>query len=153
MEKNNVYVIGIILAVVIGGGSFFAGTKYGASSAATSKAALSAQRGAGGGAGRRGGMAGGAGAGFVSGKILSKDATSLTVQLQDNSSKIVYFSSSTSVGRMTTGTVDDLSVGTNVTVTGDATLDGIVTAKTIQVRPEHPAGAQNSAPNQPPAQQ
>jgi transcription elongation GreA/GreB family factor len=48
---------------------------------------------------------------FVGGEILSKDATSLTLKMQDGSTKIVLISPSTQVMKNTEGTADDLVVG------------------------------------------
>lgn len=76
------------------------------------------------------------GAGFVSGDILSKDETTVTVKLQDGGSRIVLYSPSTQIGRFVTSTdMSELVVGARVTITGSTNADGSVTAQTIQIRP------------------
>jgi hypothetical protein len=85
----------------------------------------------GGATGARGGMMGG----MTSGEIVSKDDTSVTIKLTDGGSKVVFLSTSTTIGTMSTGSLDDLSTGTNVIVVGSTNADGSVTASTIQIRP------------------
>ena len=75
------------------------------------------------------------GGGFHAGEIVSKDAAGLTLKLMDGGSKIVIFTSSTHIGKMSDGTIDDLKTGTNVMVNGIVNTDGSVTATNIQLRP------------------
>jgi hypothetical protein len=53
--------------------------------------------------------------------------------------------SSTPVTKQASGTQDDLSVGTQVAVTGSSNSDGSMTANTVQIRP---AGAGAPMPRQ-----
>jgi hypothetical protein len=83
-----------------------------------------------------GGFAGGrVGAGFVTGQIISADSQSITVKQQDGSTKVVYFSGSTTIDKTVTGVATDLLVGQEVTTNGTANSDGSIAAQTIQLRP------------------
>jgi len=75
-----------------------------------------------------------AGSNFVSGQIISKDNNSLTVKMPDGSSKIVFYSASTTVSKMTAGSVNDMAVGSQIMVSGRQNSDGSYTAQTIQTR-------------------
>jgi hypothetical protein len=135
----------VVGALVIGGGSFYGGMQYSNQSRASLRGQFAAQGAGRGGVAGAGGRFGGAGGGFVAGTILSKDATSITLQLGGpnasstnngaTGSKIVLVNGSTEIGKFTTGTAGDLSVGDQVTVQGSANSDGSVTAQMIQIRP------------------
>ena len=139
-NKKVVYiVIGIIVVFAIG---FWGGDMYGKGQAAATRANKFA--GAGGASGQYGGARGGRGGaagGFVTGTILSKDATSITVQLATGGSKIVFLSDSSTIGKSVTGTADDLTAGEQVMVSGAPNSDGSVTATSVQIRPAAPTTA------------
>lgn len=124
--------------MAVGGGAFYGGLQYAKASGPTARAAggrmgTFAQR-TGGPIGAPGGQVRVFGGG-TTGEILSKDDASMTLKLMDGGSKIVFFSASTTVGKMTSGTLEDLTQGTNVIVMGNANSDGSVTASQIQIRP------------------
>lgn len=156
IQMKKMWPVVIAIVVVVGAGAFYGGMRYGKTSALNNltpqQAAQAFQRGggfaggapgdggfpgaAGAGAGRRNGAAGG----FVNGEVVSKDAQSVTVKLADGSTKIVFYSASTTVSKSAAGTADDLTAGTGVIVTGTTNADGSVTATRIQLRaPGEPA--------------
>jgi hypothetical protein len=73
--------------------------------------------------------------GAVIGDVVSVDADSLTVKLQDGSSKIVNLSKSTTYSKTDTGSKDDIKTGTKVAAIGSTNSDGSVTAQNIQLNP------------------
>jgi len=136
----------IVVIIVVGVGSFYCGLKYG-----QSKRSFEGNFGNWPGAsnGQNAAMTGrriGQGGGFINGDIMSQDDKSMTVKLRDGGSKIVLFSSSTEIGRFSSGTLSDLQVNDNVMVTGKTNTDGSLTAQSIQIRPTMPT------PPQPPQQ-
>ena len=142
--KHSEKIIPIIAAVIIAGGlGFYGGTKYGGQN----KVASMMNGGPGGqgfAGGQRGVAAGGrsmAGGGFTGGEILAKDAESITVKMRDGGSKIILLAPSTQVLKSTSGSVNDLTVGEQVTVTGTANPDGSISGQFLQIRPAMPAGA------------
>lgn len=142
MSKKYV-VVSLLVALIVGGIGFYGGFAYAQSAEKASAATRSAQfrgMGSAGGFGGRNGQNGG----IVSGSIVKKDATSLTVQLRDNSSKVVLISGSTKVGKFVDGTMDDVTNGVNVMITGTTNSDGSVTASMVQIRPADAVPPQGS---------
>ena len=131
----------VVAVIVVGGICFYVGTKVGESSAVSARQAGSQSFRTGGGLG--GGRTGGGiqSGSFTGGSIISKDDKSMTVSLQNGSSKIVLFSTSTSVMKTAQGTLNDLAAGEEVTVMGGANSDGSITAQSVQIRPNQPAPA------------
>ena len=146
MMNNNIIAPVLIVALVVGGGAFYGGMKYAQAHPVTGSGMMEGGRafrtGAGGpgagGAGNQFGQGrgmGGAASGFVMGEVVSRDATSLTLKIRDGGSKIVLYSTSTRIGKMTEGAMSDLTPGTEVTVMGTNNQDGSVTASQLQIRP------------------
>ena len=79
-----------------------------------------------GGAGRTGGV--------TSGEVILKDDKSVTVKLSNGGSKIIFFSPTTEVVKSVKGLSEDLIVGEEIIVTGEANADGSLNAKSIQIR-------------------
>lgn len=129
-DKMKISIVAIILIAI----SFYSGMKFDQSQSASVRNAF-IQRGA----GARGDFAGAQGSmrgngGFISGEVLSIDATSITIKLKDGGSKIIFVSNSTSILKSDAGTLADISIGKQVTITGSANPDGSVTAQSIQFR-------------------
>lgn len=129
--KNNIIVSILVTLVVSGGVGFYAGMKY-TSSSSISAGAEGGQFQRGGGQGRGGRAAGG----MTSGEILSRDSTSLTIQMRDGGSRIVFLSNNTQVLKAAPGTTTDLMSGEQITAIGGGNADGSMTAQTIQIRPK-----------------
>ncbi len=153
MQKKNITNLAIL--IIVAGGMFYGGMLYGTNktTGATTQSRQGQSRGNGGGNGADntgGGVGGGqrgqrgpggmGGGGFSNGQIISKDDTSITIKTRDGSSKIVYYSGSTAVGKADVGTASDLSVGENVMISGNSNADGSIAADNIQIRPSQPAG-------------
>lgn len=129
---KNVKLIGVVLIIVALGGGFFAGMKYQQSQSPAGRGGNFQ--------GARNGTFGqrGAAAGFrpVNGEIISMDDKSITVKLQDGSSKIVLLSETTSLSKSTNGSKSDLKTGEKVAVFGTENSDGSVTARNVQLNPQ-----------------
>ena len=121
----------IITIVLIGGLSFYGGTKY-TSSTGTDNGRNPRNFQGGQQSGRRGGM--GNTGNLTTGKILTKDDKSITVELQNGGSRIVFFSGTTQISKSAEGTFTDLEIGKNILITGKMNTDGSMTAEMIQLR-------------------
>lgn len=141
--KNKKIVGMIVIVLLVAGLSFLGGMKYGSSKSSanqlTSRQSQFGQNGFNQNVGGRTGQGmrngGGFGEGVVSGEILSKDATSMTVSLRSGGSKIVLYSPTTKVEKTVDGTIADVIAGKSVMITGTANPDGSVSASSIQIRP------------------
>ena len=123
-------IAGIIGLVIAAGGGFYGGILYAKGQAPARGQFMSGQF-----TGPNGARRAQSGGGFAAGEIITRDATSVTIKMQDGSTKIVLVSPSTQVTKSASGTLDDLSQGTNVVVTGTGNSDGSVTAESVQIRP------------------
>jgi hypothetical protein len=143
MDKKIKIATIIVLAILVGGGSFYGGMKFEQSQSANKRADFA-------GGNFQGVRTNGnnTGSGMTSGSIISKDDKSITLQLPNNAgSKIIFYSDSTEISKFSKGLIDDLNTGDNIMVSGKSNTDGSITAQTIQMRPTDLG--QN---NQPPAQ-
>ena len=144
--KNNVAVIALVAILVGGGIGFFAGTQY-----------QKNQRGQAGQFGNGQFARGGSGANGArfrngngaAGTILSVDSNSITVKLQDGSSKIVLLTGSTNINKAAQAAVSDLTAGERVAAFGTTNSDGSITATNVQINPEMrgPGGPSGAAPS------
>ena len=125
-----------IIALVIGGGSFFAGTAYQKSKTPSfddmnKESVMGRNESSDHQDGFRGGMMGQSMP--VAGEIIAKDEESITIKLQDGGSKIVFVSAETSVHKTEEGNMNDLSTEAQVMVFGSENNDGSFTASNIQI--------------------
>ena len=135
-----------IVLIVIGGGAFYGGMKYGESKSPLGDFSrqgfqnLSEEerqqlfQGNVGGTIQKG-VERGTGASFLNGEVIDKDEQSLTLKTMDGSSRIIFFSGSTEISKTTEGSTDDIEIGRQIMVTGEQNSDGSYTAKTIQLSP------------------
>ena len=133
--KNSMIAV-IVIAVILIIGAYYMGVQHGKSAAKTVAS------------GYAGGMRNGGtrGAGIVNGSVLSIDGSTMTIQGRDGSSKIVLYSGSTQFMKTTSGTSTDVVVGSQVMVAGKTNSDGSITASTVSLRPNMPAGAAGGMP-------
>jgi len=128
----------LILVIVFAAAGFYGGMMYQKSQRSSFSFAGGAAGGRFGGAGGAGGFAGRGGAGGagmmpVRGQIVSTANGSITVKMQDGSSKIVNLTNQTKVNKTTSGSDSDLTTGTTVTAIGTSNSDGSVTAQDVMV--------------------
>ena len=123
-----------VLALAIGfsGGSIYQKSKTPVRQIGTFQMGANGTRTAGTGANRATGANTARGGAPVSGTITSMDATSITVQSSDGSSKIVLLSDQTKINKTTDGTTADLKQGQQVMVIG-STTNGAITAESISL--------------------
>jgi len=120
----------IVGVLVISGGLFFGGYQVGKTAGGPGGRQLGGPNGLVG--GTRGNNSGSS---FVSGEVISKDDTSVTVKLADGGSQIIFLSDSTQITKSASGVIDDLVAGTNISANGSENTDGSISAKTVQIRP------------------
>lgn len=130
--KNKNLIVTILFLVIVAGGAFFGGMKYQQSKQSARFRQFAGEAGPN---GQRGGVVNQAGFRPVAGEIISSDSNSITVKLQDGSSKIVLLNDKTSINKAADATKDDLKVGETVSVFGQQNSDGSVTAQNIQLNP------------------
>jgi uncharacterized protein YneF (UPF0154 family) len=140
MKKNLILIL--IVLIIVGAGGFFGGMKYGESQALKNLTPekmreIFQQRG-----GQlftqNQGQRQRTGQNFVLGQVISKDEKSLTIKLADGSTKIVFLSQSTQITKATEGSIEDIEIGKEVSVSGTQNEDGSLTARTIQISPRLP---------------
>ena len=129
---KNLIGIGIVAILAVGGGMFFAGMKYGESKTPSPTTGMASGAGY---ARFRNGARSGQNGGGASGTILSMDSQSITVKMRSGGSKTIYYSGSTKVGKIDSGTASDLKTGDQVVVSGTGNSDGSIAAQNIEIMP------------------
>ncbi|KKR43127.1 MAG: hypothetical protein UT79_C0009G0001 [Candidatus Moranbacteria bacterium GW2011_GWC2_40_12] len=135
---RNKYIVLAVIAVVGLGVGFFGGMRYGQSKNSGLVIGQGQQRGQFGNS-MMGSIRGANDMGLVSGDIISKDSTSLTIKLRDGGSKIVLLPGTVEISKFISGNTNDLEINKTVTITGKTNTDGSITAQTIQIRPVIPS--------------
>ena len=145
MNRTVQIILGILVVVVVAGGSFYGGMVYGKSQVPTF-AALRGQGGAGGsvpggqgtgqgGAAARQGAQGAQGGGFVFGQIEELGNGSLVITDTTGKQTRVTVTDTTLIEKNASVTLADLTKGETVMVSGTTGTDGTITARSVQVSP------------------
>jgi len=144
MNKKNIIIITIII-IVVGASSFYGGALYGKKSVASKRASIqdSSKQFARGNKQLTGTKGTSDNGRFINGQITAKDNSSITIKLLNDSSKIIFLSGSTPIGKTVNGSSSDLSIGQNVIVNGTANSDGSIVAQNIQIRSNHSSPPSN----------
>lgn len=134
-NKNSLIVVAVV--AVVAAAAFYGGMMYQKTQAISASGQFASR-----GEGRFGQLTGGARTGgnrgfggAVVGEIVSVDNDSLTIKLQDGSSKIVNLSGTTTFSKTETGSKTDLKAGTKVAAIGSTNSDGSITAQNVQINP------------------
>ncbi|MDO8610885.1 MAG: DUF5666 domain-containing protein [bacterium] len=133
-------IVSIILGfIIIGGVAFFGGMKYQESKTTTNQS-QAGTFGNGQGMMRNNGQFGNrtggqTGSRATTGDIVATSDNSITVKMQDGSSKIVLYSPNTPINKSDKATSTDLKTGERIAVFGTDNSDGSVTAQDIQLNP------------------
>jgi hypothetical protein len=131
-KENNKKIVLVIVGIAVLVGVFYGGMIYSKSQIPTRGAqAFGAGNFSGGAVGARGTKNGG---GFTTGEIISKDTQSITVNLVSGGSKIVFYTDKTSITKTVNGTLPDLIIGKQVSVSGAANADGSFNAQSVQIK-------------------
>lgn len=142
---KSLYTTAIVLIVLVGGAAFFGGMKYQQGKTPQFQGQFPGGQfpgGPGPGSPNQQRNGGPSRQGFrpVTGEIIEKDSSSITVKLTDGSSKIVNISKNTSISKTSEGSTSDLKKSTKVGVFGTENSDGSVSAQNIQLNPRFRVG-------------
>lgn len=141
-KKTNSLAVKILVAVLVGVAGFYGGMQYQKGQGIAGDAQFANQAGPGGQRMMRfqGGQNGQGNQTFrnganrpVSGEIISQDASSITVKMQDGSTKNIILSDKTTINKSEAAAKSDLKNGEQVTVFGTTNADGSVTAQMVSM--------------------
>jgi len=132
--KSKTLIITVAIALATAGAGFFGGMKY-----QQSRITSGFRQFANGNRANPNGVGGTNTPSFrpVSGEIISADDGSITVKLNDGSSKLVLLTDTTAIAKSSEAQKQDLNTGEQVLVTGTQNSDGSVTAQNIQINPQN----------------
>ncbi|MFA6535827.1 MAG: hypothetical protein WC250_00220 [Candidatus Paceibacterota bacterium] len=134
---------GVVGALVLGGIIFYGGVAYGKTLTPARGQFDNGQMSAGANNFRGVNGLGNRGGGSAFGEVITKDSASLSIKLQDGSTKLILLGTSTPVSKTSAGSLSDILVGVDVGVGGTTNTDGSISAKSIQLLPQLPARAKN----------
>ncbi|HVM76915.1 MAG TPA: DUF5666 domain-containing protein [Candidatus Paceibacterota bacterium] len=124
-----------VIAVACAGVFFYVGMVYGKSLTGSSAGAGGRNFAFGSSTTRAFGRGGANGGGGAMGQIISVNGNSMTLQLANGNSQVVFYATSTPVIEPTSVPAAALKNGMQVVVTGSENSDGSLTAQGIQIRP------------------
>lgn len=139
MKINKAIIVPLVIFLIAAAAGFFAGTKFQSDKQAKMFQGTRFGNGNPGDMQKRDGIGNtntqnGFGGGSL-GEIISADDKSITIKLQDGSSKIVLLTDSTIINKAVEAVKNDLKVGEKVSVFGAANSDGSITASSIELNP------------------
>lgn len=139
----------IVVSILVAGIAFFGGMKYQQNKAPLNGTGRFMANGQNRGGMNPGGMRGGLRPSV--GEVLSVDDTSVTIKMQDGSTKIILLSTATTYSKSNSGTKSDVTKGTTIAVFGTENADGSLTAQNVQLNPMAPrmmggTGAPSASP-------
>ena len=142
MKRTVWIILGIVVLLLVAGGSFFGGTVYGKSQAQTAFAARR-QGGFGGanGNGQPGADARAGGQGGMFGQIDSIGDGVLVIKDNNGQQTQVKVTDTTLIQKLAAVKLTDLKTGETVIVSGSKGTDGVITARSVQVAPAGRFGA------------
>jgi len=140
MKRTVWIILGIVVLLLVAGGSFFGGTVYGKNQAQT---ALAARRpgGLGGANGQPGANGRTGGQGGIFGQIESIGDGVLVIKDNNGKQTQVKVTDTTLIEKQAAVKLTDLAAGETVIVSGSQGADGTVTARSVQVAPAGRFGA------------
>ena len=140
MKRTVWIILGIVVLLLVAGGSFFGGTVYGKNQAQT---ALAARRpgGFGGANGQPGANGRTGGQGGIFGQIDSIGDGVLVIKDNNGQQTQVKVTDTTLIEKQAAVKLTDLATGETVIVSGSKGADGVITARSVQVAPAGRFGA------------
>ncbi len=150
MKPIYTIIIAVVVALVAGGGAFFAGTAYGEAQAQNTRSEFLRNRGFGGNGQTATGQNGQAGQNGQNGQfarpaafgtVKSVSGNTIVLTMQDGSTVTVTVNAQTTYQKTDSGSLSDVQPGERLTVTSDQTGANI-TARGIQIRPNGPTAQQ-----------
>ena len=142
MKRTVWIILGIVVLLLVAGGSFFGGTVYGKNQA---QVALAARRqggfGGANGDGQPGANARAGGQGGMFGQIDSIGDGVLVIKDNNGQQTLVKVTDTTLIQKLAAVKLTDLKTGETVIVSGSKGTDGVITARSVQVAPAGRFGA------------
>ena len=149
MNRTVRIAVGVLVLVLVAGGSFYGGTVYGRGQAqAAGSARLRAARGTDGGAAGQfaAGQRGAGQGGMLFGQIQDIGDGTLTITDNSGAQRKVQVTDTTLIQKQASVTLADLQTGESVIVSGSTGSDGSITARSVQVAPAGRFGGPDGQP-------